>query len=104
MGIPRDDVPIVCTLDTHSVPERMAEWRALLAHVLETTTTRDGAVLVHFDGAVPVAELARLSAAEQRCCAFLSFRIRFDAEGITLEVSAPDEARSVVDSLLGRPS
>jgi MerR family transcriptional regulator, copper efflux regulator len=104
VSIPRDDVPIVCTLDTHSVPERLAEWRALLDHAIETAPTRDGAVMVQFDGAVPVAELARLVAAEQQCCAFLSFRITLDAEGITLEVNAPHEARGVVDSLLGRPA
>jgi hypothetical protein len=46
-------------------------------------------------------ELARLVAAEQACCAFLSFRITVDQRGVGLEVRAPAGADEIVTALFG---
>ena len=48
--------------------------------------------------APPVAELVR---AEQECCPFFGFVMRLDERGLSLEVTAPPEARLLVDDLLG---
>ncbi len=45
--------------------------------------------------------LAQLVAAEHDCCSFLSFVITIDGRGVALEVTAPDEAAEVVESLFG---
>jgi MerR family transcriptional regulator, copper efflux regulator len=97
------DPPIDCTLDGSSVPDRLAGWRAILAHATSRTTTDDGARRVEFDGDIPVDELARLVVAEQQCCAFFSFAITVDHHGVALEVRAPDDATAVVDALFGQP-
>jgi arsenate reductase (thioredoxin) len=95
--------PIACTLDAVSMPERLAEWSALLELVRARTTAADGALRVEFDDQVDAGELARLAAAEQQCCTFLSFAITIDDRGTALEVTAPGDATTVVAALFGEP-
>jgi DNA-binding transcriptional MerR regulator len=95
--------PIACTLDATQVPDRVAEWQSLLGAAGERTAIAGG-VRVAFAADVDVAELARLTAAEQECCRFLAFTITMDGRGTALEVRAPDDARPVVESLFGAPA
>ncbi len=53
---------------------------------------------------MPTDELIRLVAGEQDCCQFFRFAITVDTRGVALEVRAPDDARSIVESLFGSPS
>jgi hypothetical protein len=99
-----DDPPIACTLEATALPDRLGEWRAVLAHAGARVTTSSGALRVELDDTVDVSELARLVAAEQQCCAFFSFAITVDGRGVGLEVSAPDGAADVVASLFGPPA
>jgi hypothetical protein len=46
-------------------------------------------------------ELIRLVAAEQDCCQFFKFAITVDSRGVALEVRAPGDARSIVESMFG---
>ena len=62
------------------------------------------AARIAFDAALPLDGLARLAAAEQRCCAFFSFAITLDHHGAALEVRAPDGAGDMVAALFGSPS
>jgi len=98
------EAPIACTLDAGAMPERLADWRAILAHALARTTCSDGALRVELDGAVDVGELARIVAAEQQCCAFFSFAITVDHRGVALQVGAPAGAEEIVTSLFGQPA
>lgn len=66
--------------------------------------TADGAVRFEFGDATVLDELARLVAAEQACCSFFAFTITVDADGITLDVRAPEEAAAIVADLLGQPA
>lgn len=91
---------IACTLDADAMPERLADWQSVLAHVVHRTDDTS-AVHLEFDDAVDVADLARLVVAEQRCCAFFSFAITVDARGIGLDVAAPDDAAELVRALFG---
>ena len=97
-----DTPPIACTLDASEVPERLARWAELARHVRERSTIADG-VRVTFDPTVAAATVAELAAEELACCAFLSFSLRLDAGTITLDVTAPAEARELVDLLLLPP-
>jgi hypothetical protein len=83
------------------MPDRIAGWAALLAHATSRARTADGALRVGFASDVPLAELARLVAAEQGCCAFFSFTMTVDARGIALEVHAPEGADEMVTTLFG---
>jgi MerR family copper efflux transcriptional regulator len=61
----------------------------------------DGGVRCLFAASVPTGELIRLVAAEQDCCQFFQFAITVDSRGVALEVRAPDDARSIVESMFG---
>lgn len=63
---------IACTLSAGSIKGRLAEWNALLTHVVRRERIDDGLRLV-FAVSVPADELIRLVAAEQDCCQFFSF-------------------------------
>ena len=96
-----DGAPIIaCTLDASAMGTRIAEWQALLAVASARAAHADG-VRVEFGADAPVAEIARLAAAEQGCCSFFSFAITVDERGVGLEVQAPDDARPVIDALFG---
>ena len=57
-----------------------------------------------FAESVPITELMRLVAAEQDCCQFFRFAITVDTRGVALEVRAPEDALSIVESMFGTPS
>ena len=96
-----EEAPLIaCTLDASAMGTRMAEWQALLAVASARVAHADG-VRVEFATDAPVAEIARLAAAEHGCCSFFSFVITVDHRGVGLEVHAPDDARPVVDALFG---
>jgi MerR family transcriptional regulator, copper efflux regulator len=97
---PADDPPVACSLGSDLLRGRLDEWQNLLQHAVSRRAIDDG-VRVEFDSAVPAGELMRLVAAEQACCQFFRFAITVDTRGIALEVSAPSEARPIVESLFG---
>ncbi len=94
---------IACTLSDGSMKGRIADWRSLLAHV-DRREGIDGGIRCVFSVAVPIDQLMRLVAAEQDCCQFFRFAITVDTRGVALEVRAPSEAQSIVDSMFGAPS
>ena len=91
---------IACTLSARSMKGRIADWNSLLAHV-ERRERIDGGVRSVFSPSVPITELMRLVAAEQDCCQFFRFAITVDTRGVALEVRAPDDALSIVESMFG---
>ena len=95
-----DEPAIACTLSAGSMKGRIDDWQALLAHA-ERRERIDGGVRCLFDASVPTADLIRLVAAEQDCCQFFEFAITVDTRGIALEVRAPEDARSIVESMFG---
>lgn len=93
--------PIACTLEPGSMPDRLAEWAAVLATAQHRVALDDGGLRIEFADNVHLGELARLAAAEQHCCAFFSFALTIDRRGTALEVRAPDGATGVVANLFG---
>ena len=92
--------PVACTLAPSAVPDRMADWHALLAHATEREHLDDG-VRVRFAAGTPVGALAELAVAEQACCRFFAFALVVDGRGLALEVRGPDDARPVIDAVFG---
>lgn len=94
------EVPIACSLDAAEIGPRIAEWQAALAGVVRRET-REGGVRLVFDDVDRLAEVARLAAAEHRCCPFFSFAVTVDARGLGLEVQAPADGQDVLTAVFG---
>jgi hypothetical protein len=90
-----------CTLPRDDLPDRLGEWRNLLAKACSRTDTPDGATRLSFGPDVEIGTLARLVDEEHRCCGFLSFSINLDERGVSLDMSATREDRAVLEALLG---
>ena len=95
-----DEAPIACTLGAESLRGRLGDWQSLLTHAVERREI-DSGVRVEFEAGVPTDELMRLVAAEQDCCQFFRFAITVDTRGIALEITAPADARPIMESLFG---
>ena len=92
--------PIACTLDPAAMGDRMDDWQAALAHVVDRQAIPGGVRLV-LGANTPLGDLTALAAAEQGCCSFFSFALTLDGRGAALEVRAPEDAADLVTSLFG---
>lgn len=93
--------PMACTLEAGAMPDRLAEWKAILTRASARGRAEGGALRVAFPSDVSIDELTRLVAAEQHCCAFFAFAITVDERGIGLEVRAPEGADELVTAMFG---
>jgi len=91
-------VPLTCTLDAAEMPERLLEWRDVVAHVVDRAAI-EGGTRLQLDAATPLDHLALLLEAEHGCCSFFAFALTVDSRGVGLEVRAPAEGMAMVDSL-----
>jgi len=91
---------MACNLDQASMPQRLADWRDVVAHV-EGREAIDGGVRLGFSPGAPLGRIAELAAAEQACCPFLAFAVTIDHRGAALEVRAPADGLAMVDALFG---
>ncbi|MQA11324.1 MAG: MerR family transcriptional regulator [Pseudonocardiaceae bacterium] len=92
------DAPIACTLSAVDQGERAGTWRELVADA-ERQPITDGVRLT-----VPVTlagRIAELAAAEQRCCPFFDFHLRFAGELLHVDVRAPAHAGELLTDLFG---
>ena len=96
-----DAPPMACTLDAGAMPDRLAEWKAILNRASSHERAEDGALRMVFPADLAIDDLARLVTAEQHCCAFFSFAITVDQRGIGLEVRAPGGADDFVTAMFG---
>ncbi|HEX4830881.1 MAG TPA: MerR family transcriptional regulator [Trebonia sp.] len=93
-------VPVACSLDGPAAGDRIRQWRALLAAAEREQLPGGISLTLPADRA---AEVAGLAAAEQRCCPFLDFRLRFAGPLLHLEVRAPAEAATLLAGLFTAP-
>jgi MerR family copper efflux transcriptional regulator len=91
--------PVACTLGVDAVPERVAAWAELIEHADERIDI-DGGVRLTFPGSSELlAQVAALAAAEQRCCAFLTFTLTFVDDRGHLDVTAPPAGTEMLADL-----
>jgi len=95
--------PIACTLHPTQLRGRLEDWQSLLSHASGRELI-DGGVRVALSPGAPLDELMRLVAAEQDCCQFFRFAITVDERGVALEVTAPEDARILVETVFGAAS
>ena len=97
---PKSEVPPACTLGAADMKPRVADWQEVLSHVRTRRAISSG-LRLEFDVGAPVGAIAMLAAAEHECCAFFDFTLRFDRDGIALEVGAPAEAAAMLHDVFG---
>lgn len=93
-------LPLVCTLTTDELPDRIGAWRRLLAQADRRESIRGGERFVFPVTAGLAARVSELCAQEQQCCSFFTFRLELAVGQLTLDVTAPDAARHLVTELV----
>jgi hypothetical protein len=97
---PNEQVAIACTLAPELVGARLADWQELMAR--STSRRRvPGGIQLRLARSVDVGALATLLAAEQECCRFFSFTMTVADAEVVLEITAPPDAATLIDSLVG---
>jgi len=76
-------------------------WHAVLALATDRVSMVGGIRLRFPSTGGVAADLARLAAAEVDCCTFFDFRLHVGADGVELDVTAPDVAAPLVAGLFG---
>ena len=95
----RAAAPVACSLTGDGIAERAAAWREAVAGAGRAPIPGGLRLTLPASRATAVAGLA---AAEQRCCPFLGFLLRFDGQVLQLEIRAPAEARACSPSCSAR--
>jgi hypothetical protein len=99
----RTEVLVVCTLAPDALQERIKWIRRLTANKL-TSHQLDGTTLRFSYKPDAAADLERIVAEEQKCCAFLRFKLTSSTDFVQLVIEAPDggdaDARWLFDHFL----
>ena len=91
-------LPIVCTLTSGDLRDRLGLLQALTAEAL-VDYDRDGLVLTLRYAPDAVERVRALVASERHCCAFLSFDIQEQSDVVVVTITAPENARDAADEL-----
>jgi hypothetical protein len=102
------DPPAACDLaaDGGDATARVGVWQQVLARVQRRDPLPEGGagVALRFAPDADLAgTLARLAAAEYRCCSFGSYTLVIDETGLRLEIRMPDAAAGMLAAMVGRP-
>src|SRR5690606_26553250 len=100
---PAGDPPIACTLAPDRMDERIAAWQAVTA-TAEAREAIDRGVRTRLPRDTDLVTLAQLIADEQACCPFFTFSLTVTADAVYPDALAPDDARPLVDAILGAPA
>jgi hypothetical protein len=108
IGPATGDDPLACDLvaDGGDAVDRIGVWQQVFTHVLgrdPLADTETGVALRFPLDADLAATLARLSAAEYRCCSFGSYTLVIDHAGLRLEIRMPDAAAGMLAAVIGLP-
>ena len=99
------ELPIACTLGAGARAERQAFVERLWHDALIAGESTDTGLRLRLRDDADVETRAReLIAAEQDCCAFLTFELERQEDELVLQISGPPDARPIVDAFLtGEP-
>jgi hypothetical protein len=95
------DLPIACTLRAVDYQRRLRAVRRVgFAALVSADERPDGATLRFRNSPETRRQLDEIIAAERACCPFLSLTVDEAGGQLTVEVTAPPEARPVVNDLI----
>jgi MerR family copper efflux transcriptional regulator len=97
----RDDERLSCSLDGEQYRDRAEQWRQILRGGVRSRLASAPEVVLPSERAP---ELAALILAEQTCCSFLNFTLRFEGSSVVMTLTAPDHAQRIVSDLTGGDS
>ncbi len=95
-----DETPISCSLDGGSFKDRTTWIAALNARALRSAGRDDLRLELEY-ALDAVADVRKMVAQEQECCAFLSFDLDERDTMVTLVITAPESARAAADAVFG---
>lgn len=88
-----DHVPVACSLDSTGMAARKARWQSLAdTALLRSQRIQGGARQIYRATGDSAKELGELVELEARCCPFLRFDLRHQADNLVLEVHGPDSS------------
>jgi hypothetical protein len=94
----RMEIPIACRLEDTAARGQIEEWGGLLGHPgMEASRVSPTEVAVRVDDLDQLPALIGLARREKACCPFFDFGLEIGAEVVTLTISAPREAASILD-------
>ncbi len=101
--MPAMRVPIACSLSIAGAQSQLEEWRSLLfAPGVEADRQSPTDLRLTLpgspDGLGPIIGLAQR---EKACCPFFGFSLLIEAETVSLHISVPEEATSILDDFTG---
>lgn len=94
--------PTACTLDSAAAIDRVRDWDRLVRSASAAHSAGDRWWLRFPADPEVAAEVARLAAAEARCCTFFTFRLDVGTDAVELEVQVPPTARALAKTLFAR--
>jgi hypothetical protein len=104
-----ENVPIACTADLQdkvSIQQQMDGYREAFEHLVRTERVPPNGLTWTFRAVPGLADRLRtLASNEYRCCSFFTFDVRASDSGNELlwTLSAPDDARAIVDAFAELP-
>ena len=96
--------PSGCALDSGEMIERVKAWRAVSSRALAREVYSDRITSIYPSDPALIGQLKDLIAAEAICCSFLKFSMKEEAGETIVELSFPEEARPVVESVIAAPA
>lgn len=95
------ELPIACSLRADEMPARLAEMAAIGRSALLDVEHDATSATLRFRPSDRIrARLAGIVAAETECCGFLDLEVRQEADALVLVMSAPPDAKAVLDDLV----
>jgi hypothetical protein len=92
--------PIACTLDASERPQREREIRTLGRDALLSVERTEQSATLHFRSDPGVRQRVEgVAAAESGCCAFLTFDVADEADGVALTIVAPSGGEPMMAEL-----
>lgn len=90
--------PIACLLTGQDFQARL-KWIADLNHRSLKQRVQDDLRLTLTYEPLALAEVEEMAKQERACCPFLSFSIQSYADRVTLNITAPEDARDIVETV-----
>ena len=94
-------IPIVCSLSSTDLAERVDERKDFFTTTVEAVERAYGSVRLRLARSEPaLAAAASLAEREKECCAFFEFSLELGTDGWWLRIAVPSEAQAILDELV----
>ena len=92
--------PDGCTLESTELIDRTAQWREVTSKALSRKVEPDRITSIYPLDDKLLSRLRELIAAEADCCSFLKFKISTGEDHTVVQVTFPEHARSLVETVM----